>query len=590
MHHRREYEADVDRNMEKSVMNGPATSNLSRDIGTEDSKIGDIVKQLKEDKFLIPTFQREFVWLPANIIKLWDSILNFYPIGSILYWETDSYLHTHRKLGGFVFPHDEDTVRKFKDWKYILDGQQRATSLLVTLLGGKGRVEDNEEFDYTLYFDAVNRSFFFAGDLPKKLKTISRDFLIRLRDVPTWGFTFYKEIASKAGFTPVIESNLQELSRIFSDYKIPVVRIKGVEVNEVCEIFERINQEGKKLDPVDIIVARTYRTENPATQTPGFYLRDNLKDFKSVLIEQGNRFQDLDDLAIIQSIAICLRKEKKAGRQEFGITPAALDNLQTEDLERNWTRCQKTLFEVIKLLSDLNIKGPTMLPFGYLIFPLCHYFHENPKPDRDLARQWFWRTAFALEDFRSSTQVYDYCKDFFSPAESGNPVPFQPMTISRTKLIRSSYYYRNALSRAVMAFMAHQKPLDFSDPQAMVLDDVYLLMTQAPNLHHIYPQNFLKKIKDFQAGISPDSLMNICFIRAKTNIQIGDKNPLTYFQDFEGVRKFDNILQTHLIPKQFIERDTFVPGDFHEFLMARADWFSRLLVEELPDVPVSVTD
>jgi len=147
-------------------------------------KIGEIVKLLREDKFLIPTFQRQFVWEPTNIIKLWDSIYKFYPIGSFLYWETDSYLHTHRQLGGFIFPHDEDTVRKFKEWKYILDGQQRATSLLLSLMGGKGRVADKEEFDYTLYFDATNGTFFFPVEMEKRKKSVPEPFLIRVRDVP----------------------------------------------------------------------------------------------------------------------------------------------------------------------------------------------------------------------------------------------------------------------------------------------------------------------------------------------------------------------------------------------------------------------
>lgn len=164
-------------------------SNLKRDIGSEPLKITDVIERLRKDEYLIPTFQRDFVWQPENIRKLWDSIFRFYPIGSLLYWETDSYLHTHRKLGGFVFPHDEDTVRKFKEWKYILDGQQRATSLLVSFLGGKGRVEDNKEFDYTIYFDATKGEFFFAGEYSKRGVCTNPKFLIRLRDVPDWGFT-----------------------------------------------------------------------------------------------------------------------------------------------------------------------------------------------------------------------------------------------------------------------------------------------------------------------------------------------------------------------------------------------------------------
>jgi len=168
-------------------------SNLNREIESEVMKINTFVEEkLAKDKLLIPTFQREFVWEPENIRKLWDSIFKFYPIGSILYWVTDSYLHTHRKLGGFEFPHDEDTVRKFEDWAYVLDGQQRATSLLVSILGGKGRVKEEEDFDYTLYFDATNATFFFANELEKRKSKVNPVFLIRLKDVPKWTFSFYK--------------------------------------------------------------------------------------------------------------------------------------------------------------------------------------------------------------------------------------------------------------------------------------------------------------------------------------------------------------------------------------------------------------
>lgn len=566
-------------------------SNLNRDIGTEDFKIEELVKMLKEDKFLVPTFQRDFVWQPANILKLWDSIYKFYPMGSILYWETDKYLHTHRKLGGFIFPHDEDTVRKFNEWKYILDGQQRATSLLISLLGGIGRVEDNDDFDYTLYFDATKAEFFFPVDLDKRKAEVgNHHFLIRVRDVPNWSFTFYKEIANQPGFDKTIENNLAQLSRLFSDYKLPVVRVRGVEVSEVCEIFERINQEGKRLDPVDIIVARTYRNADMVSGNPGFYLRDNLDSLKTVLIQQGNRYQEIDDLTIIQMIAVCLRKQHKEGRNPFGITPAALENLTAAHFEDNWQSVQKTILQTIKNLCDLKIHGPSMLPYTYLALPLCYYLHENPNPDRDFSRQWFWRTAFAPEDFRTSTDVYRHCEEVFAPLEQGKPMILPPLVLSKARLLQTSYNYRNVLSRAVLAFLANQNPLDFSDPHAIVLDNVYLLLSQAPNLHHIYPQNFLKKKTELPAGITADSLMNICFIRADTNIHIGDKNPLTYFKDYAGKRGFDKILKSHLIPRKYIERDRFEIQDYIAFLMDRAQWFVDRLKEELPDVEVTIVD
>lgn len=570
---------------------GGTMSNLSREIDSEVMKINTFVEEkLAKDNLLIPTFQREFVWEPENIRRLWDSIFRFYPIGSILYWITDSYLHTHRKLGGFEFPHNEDTVKKFNEWSYILDGQQRATSLLVSLLGGKGKVKDDEDFDYTLYFDATSEEFFFANELEKRKNKVNPAFLIRLRDVPKWNISFYREIANNEGYNETIERNLEQLERVFKDYKLVLTKIQGVDVNEVCEIFERINQEGKKLDPVDIIVARTYRNEDLERGIKGFYLRDYLQHLQETLSSQGNRFTNLADLTTIQMVSICLRKQGTGARKSFGITPKALDNITTSILEDNWETCQKTVFETVKFMSDMKIHGPGILPYGYLLLPICYHFHKNNAPNRNAARQWFWSTAFGVEDFRRADQVDDYCRSFFDKVEQGEKPIIAKLILSKTKLIQASYYYRSALSRAVLAFLGKQKPIDFSDPDAEVLDSVYLLLSQGPNLHHIYPQNFLRQVDGLPNDVSVDSLMNICYLRAKTNIKIGDKNPLHYFREYEGIRDFDKILESHLIPREYIEKEEFQPRDYRDFLYARAELFYRRLKTELPDIEVDITE
>lgn len=564
-------------------------SNLNREIESEVMKVNTFVEEkLSKDKLLIPTFQREFVWEPENIRKLWDSIFKFYPIGSILYWVTDSYLHTHRKLGGFEFPHDENTVRKFKEWAYILDGQQRATSLLVSILGGKGRVKEEEDFDYTMYFDATNATFFFANELEKHRSKVNPVFLIRLKDVPKGDFLdFYEKITKGEGITEPIKSNIKQLYRIFTDYKLVFVRIQGVDVEEVCEIFERVNQEGKKLDPVDIIVARTYRNENLKKEIRGFYLRDNLQGLRKVLLSQGNKFQNLEDLTIVQMISICLRK---GIRKSFGITPMALNNLKTEDFEENWKACQNVIFEVIKFLFDMKIHGPDLLPYIYLLFPLCYHFYKNSSPNYNISKQWFWRTAFATDDFRRADEVYNYCSNFFDKVEKGEKPIIPKLILSKRKLIQTNYYYRGALSRAVLAFLAKQNPHDFSDPDAEVLDSVYLLLSQAPNLHHIYPRNFLEKVSGVPKDLAIDSLMNICYLRAKTNIKISDKNPLHYFCEFKNSDDFDNILKSHLIPRKFIEKEEFKPVDYRDFLYTRAELFCQKLKDELPDVEVIIEE
>ena len=338
------------------------------------------------------------------------------------------------------------------------------------------------------------------------------------------------------------------------------------------------------------MVARTYRTPNEAGAYPGFYLRDNLNEIKEVLADSASRWQEMDDLFTIQMFSICLRKQHAGPKNPFGITPAALDNLETKHFEQYWANCERTILDTIKFLTDQKIQGPGTLPFVYLALPLCSYFHCNKAPNRDVARQWFWRNAFGLESFNNSTDVYRFCEDYFLKLEQGAEPTIAPLTLSKSRLVQASYYYRSALSRAVLAFLANQKPVDFGDPHAEVLDNVYLQLSQAPNLHHMYPQNFLKKLEGLPNDVSPDSLMNICYLRAKTNIQISDKNPLEYFQDYRGVRDFDDILESHLIPTEFLSRETFKPTDYRDFLFARAELFSRKLRNALPDVDVQIVD
>ena len=55
-------------------------------------------------------------------------------------------------------------------------------------------------------------------------------------------------------------------------------------------------------------------------------------------------------------------------------------------------------------------------------------------------------------------------------------------------------------------------------------------------------------------------------------------------------RDFDVILQLHLIPAEFIQRDGFKPTDYRDFLFARADLFAGQLREALPNADVQITD
>ncbi len=51
-------------------------------------------------------------------------------------------------------------------------------------------------------------------------------------------------------------TQLNKMNAVLSNYKVAFIELRGIEVGEVCQIFERINQAGKPLNIFDIVVAK----------------------------------------------------------------------------------------------------------------------------------------------------------------------------------------------------------------------------------------------------------------------------------------------------------------------------------------------
>jgi len=232
---------------------------MNRHISAQEKKLVEFTTMLCENRILIPSFQREFVWDKDSIIKLWESVYCFYPIGSILCWETDICLNIHRKIGGFIFENEGSVSEKSNRRLYILDGQQRATALMMPLRSSEAKVRAQRDFDYSLYFDATDRSFFFAEQFNRRKRNVNHAFLIRLSDMLTDSSQITERVLRESESNPIIEKNVRQLARVFSDYNLSLIHIKGFDIPAVREIFERINQEGKELSSMDIMIARTFQ-------------------------------------------------------------------------------------------------------------------------------------------------------------------------------------------------------------------------------------------------------------------------------------------------------------------------------------------
>jgi uncharacterized protein with ParB-like and HNH nuclease domain len=306
-------------------------------IKPTDYHIRTYLDDLLSKKYQIPTFQREVVWDRDSVKKLWDSINRFYPIGSILIWKTDLKLQNHRTIGGHVIANDNHT----DSFQYILDGQQRTTSLLTSLYGGK--IEGKDDFEPTLYFDltiedqdeiddqSFRQRFLFwdeiddrDGKQPRntpRLEKYRKGLIIKLQDVmKNFGSVEKKLVEGEyKDYDHPVRKTLREIRDVLDNYRLSFIELKGIEVSEVCQIFERINQEGKPLDIFDIVVAKTFRLAK--LNQSGFYLRELIEDFRRDIL--GSNFASINDLTYLQIIAVIIN--------QVTLLPICLGRLQREE-------------------------------------------------------------------------------------------------------------------------------------------------------------------------------------------------------------------------------------------------------------------
>ncbi len=91
----------------------------------------------------IPMFQRDFVWSDEQTARLIDSIIKGFPIGAFIFWQTRDELRHIRNIGNIDLP---DTP-KGESRQYVLDGQQRITSLYAVRKGVR-ITREGDEIDY----------------------------------------------------------------------------------------------------------------------------------------------------------------------------------------------------------------------------------------------------------------------------------------------------------------------------------------------------------------------------------------------------------------------------------------------------------
>ena len=573
-------------------------------IKPDDGSIYIYLENLRKKNYQIPTFQRNIVWEKENVKKLWDSIYRFYPIGSILIWETDIKLQNHRAISGHGIT--DDSART--EYKYILDGQQRTNSLLTSIYGGK--IEGKGDFDPTLYIDitisseeetddeSYKKRFLFWDEIDDRNREIRQNIgrkkrydeglIMRIRDIKENFSGMEKKLVEQgyADYDHTYRAQLRKIKEVLDNYKIAFIILRGIQLPEVCQIFERVNVEGKPLNIFDIVVAKTFRPKDENVE--GFYLRDLINDFRNKT--QGN-FSNIDDQTYLQILSIFIN-QKRPNSGILNITPPYLSNIKAEYIEEVWSEAPKSLWKLFDFFENhLHLKGPELIPFRYFYMTLASYFFDNSNPDYDFLKKYFWFYSFHNEELlRNTTHLWNHI-EFLNNAQNGGITQFDRFLIDKNRLRTSSYSSKGRLSRAILSLYSNQEPKDWKHPDRSVITDVYYLLTDKPNLHHIFPTNYIAN-NPGENKLDSNSLMNIVYLPQITNLEISDENPVKYLKDYDNP-SFVNITKSHLLPEELVEwsRMNVMPENgLDVFIEKRTDIIIEKLREKLIGINFEIID
>lgn len=416
--------------------------------------LGKLVEYVAAGKIRVPRFQRAFVWKQTDLHDLLDSVLRGFPIGSILIWDTEIPIESASTVGPIEISSPPDG-----QVGYLLDGQQRVSTLVGTL-----RLPDNAEpivddVNWCVYCDLDRREF-----LPIPPESVEPQHFPVRSLLDTAGFiTACRRIEEGANEPSEARQWLIEADRLasaFRDYQLPLIRIREADLDSAVTVFARLNRKGRKMAADEMVSALTY-------QEGQFHLARKLDEVKDEL--NGKGFGDLDRVLLLRAVLAALGRDIYAKDwADLMVKPEVRERLPDA-----FESAESGINRALVFLSELGVTSDRLLPYGLQLVLLGEFFRLCPEPDAgalDLLRRWFWVTAFtgwfggvntaqatrALAEIR---RLADGTGTGFSAVDLDAPAqPFPERFDSRSARVRAFLLYLASLQPRSIQDADHLNP------------------------------------------------------------------------------------------------------------------------------------
>lgn len=398
--------------------------------------IYEAMMHIKNGKYVMPAFQRQFVWSMEQIEKLWDSILLDYPIATFLFWHVDdnnvtwdtyfcnfltSVTFDNRKQADSVNYELTDINVAVTDTA-ILDGQQRLTSLFLSLFGdsyirqkyarrgnvggtvtkllielNKNKLDvDEEEYNSKKFDIKFSEKVGRLSPTQFELRTILQD---KFRDESTREKAIEDAISNVPTDSKEYARNILNklYHKIFVEKLIRYTEIYDMNQDDALEMFVRFNSGGKALKKAEITMSILEAYWPSAKTEFGKLLVDSYAGF-------GSDF-------IIRS-ALMLYGD---------VVKSTISRKIAEELKNNWSAFKKALKNLEIVLKGMKISVSRFSSSWNVLLPVLYYIYYNPESYADNSeaiRAYLMRailftyfqsgTTSKLQQMKSNINSYDY--------------------------------------------------------------------------------------------------------------------------------------------------------------------------------------
>lgn len=498
-----------------------------------------VFQELERGNMRIPRFQRAYVWERSKIVRLLNSISMSYPIGSFFLWETDTTMEAFgRDITEFGFPKKPQG----NYFMFILDGQQRITSLYVSLMGKTLNGIDYSKICYNL----DSKKF----KIPQ-LKT-------EQHNIPVWKIWDTKEYSNllmdyaKNGDFDRMQA-LKECQECLYNYPISIIMSRNMGLEEVVDIFERINQGGKRLSLFDLVHATVWSQD--------FDLREKIKDFNNE--KAISLFGKIGEEIFTQSLSLNIKHD---------CTKLVQLKLTNQECINAWARTIECIRIAIDYVKSLGAQNISILPYANMLAIIQHYLYigkyNGIQPvHTKLISDWFWTVTFSNRYSSSTLTRMNEDANWISRIVAGeNESRIFSISLKAEDLKRVRMNTISVVKNGILCLMASNSPRDFDNGQVVTLDNTNASRSNSKENHHFFPFS-LHNTFGLTAN-EANSVLNFAFISKRLNGTILNKKPSRYLTEYESATdKIVENLATHFISEKAFESAK--NDDFNAFIEER---------------------